>query len=110
MATSTGSWISLNDVVGAIVHALTTDSLHGPMNVTAPEAPTNAEYTKTLGKVLGRPTLFPLPAPAARVALGEVADELLLASARVEPAKLKETGYEYQDPDLEGAFRHLLGR
>ncbi|MDQ4063132.1 MAG: DUF1731 domain-containing protein, partial [Actinomycetota bacterium] len=60
--------------------------------------------------VLGRPTVFPLPAPAARLALGEVADELLLASQRIEPARLKETGYEFRYPELEGAFRHLLGR
>ncbi len=103
------SWVHHDDVTGVILHAITTDSLHGPINVTAPEIPTNAEYTKTLGKVLGRPTLVPLPAPAARVMLGEVADALLLASARVEPAKLKETGYEYKHPQLEGAFQQLLG-
>lgn len=104
------SWISLDDVTGAILHAINTETINGPMNVTAPEIPTNSEYTKTLGKVLGRPTFVPLPAPAARIALGEVADALLLASSRVEPAKLKETGYEYKTPNLEGAFRHLLGR
>jgi uncharacterized protein (TIGR01777 family) len=104
------SWISIDDVVGAILHALTTDSLSGPVNVTVPNPPTNAEYTKTLGYVLGRPTIFPLPAPAARLALGEIADELLLASQRIEPAKLRETGYEYRYPELEGAFRHVLGR
>jgi uncharacterized protein (TIGR01777 family) len=104
------SWISLDDVTGAILHAINTETINGPMNVTAPEIPTNSEYTKTLGKVLGRPTFVPLPAPAARVALGEVADALLLASTRVEPAKLKETSYEYKTPNLEGAFRHLLGR
>lgn len=104
------SWISLDDVTGAILHTITTDSLQGPVNLTTLEPPTNAAYTKVLGKVLGRPTIFPLPAPAARLALGEVADELLLASARVEPARLKETDYEYRHPDLEGAFRYLLGR
>ena len=104
------SWIALDDVVGAVLHALTTDSLSGPVNVTVPDPPTNIEYTKTLGRVLGRPTVFPLPAPAARLALGEVADELLLASQRIEPAKLKETGYDFRYPELEGAFRHLLGR
>jgi uncharacterized protein (TIGR01777 family) len=104
------SWISLDDVTGAILHAINTETINGPMNVTAPEIPTNSEYTKTLGKVLGRPTFVPLPAPAARIALGEVADALLLASTRVEPAKLKETSYEYKAPNLEGAFRHLLGR
>ena len=104
------SWITLDDVVGAVFHALSTDSLSGPVNVTVPDPPTNIEYTKTLGRVLGRPTVFPLPAPVARLVLGEVADELLLASQRIEPARLKESGYSYRYPQLEGAFRHLLGR
>jgi uncharacterized protein len=102
------SWVSLGDVVGAVVHAINTDALSGPMNVAAPDPPTNAEYTKVLGQVLGRPTFFAVPAPAARVALGGMADNLLLASARVEPAKLQETGYVYRYPELEGALRHLL--
>ncbi len=102
------SWVSLDDVVGAVVHAINTDTLSGPMNVVAPDPPTNAEYTKVLGHVLGRPTFFTVPAPAARVALGGMADNLLLASARVEPAKLEETGYVYRYPELEGALRHLL--
>lgn len=104
------SWIAIDDVVGAILHVLTEDSLEGPVNVTVPDPPTNAEYTRVLGRVLGRPTVFPLPAPAARIMLGQLADELLLASQRIEPAKLKETGYSYRYPELEGALRHLLGR
>ena len=103
------SWVSLDDVLGAIVHAIETDALSGPVNVVAPEPPTNAEYTEVLGHVLGRPTFFAVPAPAARVVIGGMADELLLASARVEPARLEETGYEYRYPELEGALRHLLG-
>jgi uncharacterized protein len=102
------SWVSLDDVVGAIVHAISTDALSGPLNVVAPDPPTNAEYTTVLGHVLGRPTFFAVPAPAARIALGGMADNLLLASARVEPAKLEETGYEYRHPELEDALRHLL--
>ncbi len=102
------SWIALDDVVGAMLHALSTDSLSGPVNVSVPDPPTNIEYTKTLCRVLGRPTIFPLPALAARLVLGEVADELLLASQRIEPARLKESGYSYRYPELEGAFRHLL--
>ena len=94
------SWVSLDDVVGAIVHAIENDALSGPVNVVGPDPPTNAEYTRVLGRVLGRPTFFAVPAPAARVALGGMADELLLASARVEPAKLEETGYEYRYPEL----------
>jgi uncharacterized protein (TIGR01777 family) len=104
------SWVALDDVVGAILHALTNDSVKGAVNVGSPNPLTNAEYTRVLGRVLNRPTVFPLPAPAARLALGEVADALLLASQRMEPAKLKETGYEFRYPELEGALRHLLGR
>jgi uncharacterized protein (TIGR01777 family) len=104
------SWVVIDDVVGAILHALEEDSLNGPVNVTVPDPLTNAEYTRTLGHVLGRPTIFPLPAPAARVLLGQVADELLLASQRIEPVRLKETGYSYRYPELEGALRYLLGR
>ena len=104
------SLVTIDDVVGAVFHALTEDSLEGPLNVTLPNPPTNVEYTRTLGRVLGRPTIFPLPTAAARVMLGQVADELLLASQRIEPARLKETGYSYRYPELEGALRHLLGR
>jgi uncharacterized protein len=104
------SWVALDDVVGAIVHALQDESVEGPVNVGSPNPMVNAEYTSTLGKVLNRPTVFAVPAPVLRAALGEVADALLLASQRVEPAKLKETGYEFRHPELEGALRHLLGR
>jgi uncharacterized protein (TIGR01777 family) len=104
------SWVALDDVVGSIIHALENDSVEGPINVGSPNPLTNAEYTKVLGKVLNRPTVFPLPAPATRLMLGEIADELLLASARMEPAKLEETGYEFRYPELENALRHLLGR
>ena len=104
------SWVALEDVVGALVHALENDSVEGPVNVVAPNPLTNAGYTKVLGDVLNRPTLLPVPAPAIRAVLGQVADELVLASMRVEPAKLKETGYEFRYPELEGAMRHLLGR
>lgn len=104
------SWVALDDVVGSIVHALTDESVEGPVNVGSPNPMTNAEYTKVLGKVLGRPTVLPLPAPAARVMLGEMADALLLASQRMEPARLKDTGYAFRYPQLEGALRHLLGR
>ena len=101
-------WVALDDVIGAILHVLSTESLEGPVNVGSPNPLTNAEYTKTVGRVLNRPTIFPLPAPAARLMLGEVADALLLASQRIEPAKLKETGYQFRYPELEGALRHLL--
>ncbi len=104
------SWIALDDVVGAIHHALVTEKLLGPVNAVAPNPVTNREFTKTLGKVLRRPTLFPMPAVAARLALGEMADAALLASARVMPTKLIATDYGFRFPDLQGALRHLLGK
>jgi uncharacterized protein (TIGR01777 family) len=104
------SWVSLDDVVGAMLHALETDDLSGPVNVVTPGPPTNAEYTRVLGKVLNRPTFFTVPAPAARIMLGEIADELLMASARVEPVRLQETGYTFRHPELEATLRYLLGR
>jgi uncharacterized protein len=104
------SWVALDDVVGAVVHALEDDSVEGPVNVGSPNPMTNAEYTKVLGKVLNRPTFFTVPAPAIRAVIGGMADALLLASQRIEPAKLKETGYGFRYPELEGALRHLLGR
>lgn len=103
------SWIALDDAVGAILHALAHEELAGAANVVAPRAVTNAEFTKTLGSVLGRPTIFAMPAFAARLAFGEMADAALLASQRAEPAQLKATNYEFKYPELEGALRHVLG-
>ncbi len=104
------SWIAIDDLVGAIHHALVTESLNGPVNVVAPNPATNREFTKTLGRVLKRPAIFPLPAFAARLAFGEMADELLLASSRVEPAKLNSSDFQFQFTQLEGALRHVLRR
>jgi NAD dependent epimerase/dehydratase family enzyme len=104
------SWIALDDAVGAIHHALVTDALQGPANAVAPHPVTNQEFTRTLGSVLGRPTVLPMPAFAARLMFGEMADELLLASARVQPAKLQATGYTFRYPELGAALRHLLGK
>ncbi|QEG40278.1 TIGR01777 family oxidoreductase [Roseimaritima ulvae] len=104
------SWIALDDVLGGIYHALATPELHGPVNFVAPQALTNAQFTAVLGKVLRRPTIVPAPAFALRLALGEMADALLLASARVEPRQLQQTGYAFRFPDLEAALLHLLGR
>jgi uncharacterized protein (TIGR01777 family) len=104
------SWVTIDDVVGTIHHALENDSVEGPVNVGSPNPMTNAEYTRVLGKVLNRPTVLPVPAPAIRLALGGIADALLLASQRMEPAKLKVTGYRFRHPELEGALRHLLER
>lgn len=104
------SWIALDDALGAILHAITNDSLTGPVNVVAPHAVTNREWTKVLGRVLRRPTLFPMPAFAARLAFGELADALLLSSQRVVPDRLLESGYRFRYADLEEALRYMLGR
>ena len=103
------SWITLDDLVGAILHALVTEPLAGPVNAVAPNPVTNREFAKTLGRVLRRPALLPLPAFAARLVLGEMAGALLLASARVVPARLQATGYAFREPVLEGALRRELG-
>jgi uncharacterized protein len=104
------SWISLDDVVAAIQFALENEPLSGPVNTVTPDAVTNYEFTKTLGGVLGRPTIFPMPAFAARLAFGEMADEMLLASIRVEPRALTTAGFQFQYPQLEPALRHLLAK
>lgn len=102
------SWVSMADVVGAIHHLLRMESVQGPVNVVAPQAVTNAEFTAHLAAVLHRPAFLPMPAFAARLALGEMADELLLSSQRVEPVKLTASGYTYQQPDLTKALYHAL--
>jgi uncharacterized protein (TIGR01777 family) len=102
------SWIALDDVVGAIKFALTNDSLRGPVNFVAPNPVTNAEFTKTLGKVLSRPTLLPIPAFGVRLLFGEMADALLLSSQRVEPERLKEADYKFEYSELATALRHIL--
>jgi uncharacterized protein (TIGR01777 family) len=102
------SWIALTDVVGAVTACLVDDKLSGPVNIVAPEPVTNHEFTKTLGRVLRRPTIVPLPAPIARLALGQMADELLLASQRVQPAKLLVAGYAFKFPQLERTLRMTL--
>jgi uncharacterized protein (TIGR01777 family) len=104
------SWISLDDLVRAILHALATASLAGPINAVAPAPVTNREFARTLGRVLRRPAVLPLPAVAARLLLGRMADELLLASARVVPARLEAAGFTFGDATLERALRRLLAR
>lgn len=102
------SWIEMEDLVGIISYALKSDALAGLVNAVTPNPVTNAEFTRTLGRVLRRPTIFPMPAFAARLAFGEMADALLLASQRVEPAKLLKAGYAFRYPELDSALRHLL--
>ncbi len=102
------SWIVLDDAVGAIEFALANESLRGPVNFVAPNPVRNSEFTKTLGKVLSRPTLFPIPEFGVRLAFGEMADALLLSSQRVEPQRLKTAGYQFRYEVLASALRHVL--
>lgn len=102
------SWIALGDVVNALKFLLLDSAVHGPVNVVAPNPVTNAEFTKTLGRVLSRPTFFPVPAFGARLAFGEMGDALLLSSQRVDPAVLEERGFAPYWPRLEPALQHLL--
>lgn len=103
-------WISIDDAIGAVLHAIGTPGLTGAVNAVSPGAATNREFTRTLGRVLGRPAILPMPAFAARLAFGEMADPLLLTGARVRPRRLAETGYAFRHADLESALRHVLGR
>jgi NAD dependent epimerase/dehydratase family enzyme len=104
------SWIALGDVVNGLKFLIADKPVHGPVNFVAPNPVTNAEFTKTLGRVLSRPTLFPVPAFGARLAFGELADALLLSSQRVEPGVLEDKGFLFSWPTLEPALRHLLIR
>jgi len=102
------SWIALADAVGVIQRALITRTLEGPVNAVAPTPVTNAEFTDTLARVLHRPAVCRMPALAARLAFGEMADAVLLASTRVEPIRLIATGYRFKYPVLEEALRQML--
>jgi uncharacterized protein len=102
------SWIDLYDEIGAIRHILANESVSGPVNSVSPHPVTNAEFTTTLASVLSRPAIFPMPAFAARLAFGQMGEELLLGSQRVEPAKLMATGYVFQKPDLRSALEQIL--
>jgi uncharacterized protein (TIGR01777 family) len=104
------SWIAIDDLVGAIQHLLTAETLNGPVLAVSPNPVTNREFTKTLGHVLSRPAFIPVPAFALRLAFGEMADALLLASTRARPERLLESGYQFLFPELEAALRHVLGR
>lgn len=103
------SWVAIDDVIGAIQHCLLHNEISGSVNCTAPNPATNYEFTKTLGAVLHRPTIIPMPGFLAKIALGEMANDLLLASTRVMPNQLQATGYQFRCPTLESTLRHVLG-
>jgi uncharacterized protein len=104
------SWIALDDIAGAYLHALAREDLDGPVNAVAPNPVTNAEFTATLARILHRPAVLHVPAFAPRLVLGEFADEMLFSSMRIRPARLQATGYRFRFPELEPALRHTLGR
>jgi uncharacterized protein len=104
------SWIALEDVVNGLKFLIADKPVQGPVNFVAPNPVTNAEFTKTLGRVLSRPTLFPVPAFGARLVFGELADALLLSSQRVEPSVLEDKGFLFSWPTLEPALRHVLDK
>ena len=104
------SWIGVDDAATAVLHALHTEALAGPVNVTAPEPVTNRAFTKTLGRVLRRPTILPVPGFVLRLLFGAMADAVLLRGARVLPRRLLDTGFVFRHPDLTSCLRHALGR
>jgi len=103
------SWIHIQDHIGAINHILDHELIQGPVNLVAPSPVRNSEFTETLAKVSSRPALLGVPAFALRLVLGDMARELLLASQRVEPAKLLGSGYQFKYPDLQSALLNILG-
>ncbi len=104
------SWISIDDLTGVIAQALVDESITGPVNAVAPQPVTNADFTRELGSVLGRPTVLPVPAKVLRAVFGEMADETLLVSTRAEATKLQTAGYDFRHKTLGAALRHVLGR
>lgn len=103
------SWIALDDVVGGLYHAICREQVVGPINFVAPHPLTNQQFAQTLGRVLSRPALLPAPAAGLRLALGEMADALLLASTKAVPGVLQDTGYEFRFEHAQDALRYCLG-
>ncbi len=104
------SWISMDDVLAGLWHLVTHDALRGPVNLVAPNPVMQRTFARTLGHVLGRPAVVPLPAFAVRAAFGEMGEEVLLGGQCVLPVELRASGYRFLRPDLEGALRSELGR
>jgi hypothetical protein len=102
------SWISLEDAIGALRAAISSEDLKGPVNVVAPNPVRNAEFTRLLARILRRPAIFPAPAFMLRLMLGELADALLLASQRVRPERLLDAGYRFRHDHLESALKVIL--
>jgi uncharacterized protein (TIGR01777 family) len=104
------SWITIDDLTRIIVTAIGDERYRGPINATTPAPVTNAEFTREVGKALHRPAILPVPAFGLRLLFGEMADAALLASQRMEPARLNALGFEWGHPEIGGALRHLFTR
>lgn len=104
------SWIDIDDLVGAINHCLVNNSLSGPINAVAPYPVTNKEFTEELGKILGRPTLIPVPTFGLKLLFGSMADELLIAGQKVMPAKLHASNYQFKYNNLKSSLQHVLDK
>jgi uncharacterized protein (TIGR01777 family) len=104
------SWIAIDDVIGAILHLIKTETLSGPVNLTAPNPVQNRDFVKALADVLSRPSVIPLPSFAVKAAMGEMGDALLLEGARVYPEKLLASGFDFHFSKLEEALRFELGK
>lgn len=101
-------WVTRDEFARIVEHLIETESVEGPVNVCTPEPVTNKEFTKSLGSVLGRPTVFWVPRFGVRLLFGQMGEELLLASDRTRPTKLQESGYSWHHPELEPALEHVL--
>jgi uncharacterized protein len=104
------SWIHVQDLVGAIHHILKNDLLQGPVNMVAPRPVRNEEFTKTLAGVLSRPAILPMPAFAVKAVFGEMGEDLLLASQKVEAGKLISSGYPFRYRELKESLQNLAGK
>jgi uncharacterized protein len=104
------SWVSIEDVIGSIFYSIINSSIRGPVNVVSPNPVTNLEFSKTLARIVQSKIMLPISQKLARMMLGELADAMITSSALVVPNKLSSAGYRFVNPDLEDAFRLLLGR
>ena len=102
------SWIHMDDIVGLIRYAIEHEAISGAINGTAPEPVTNKEFSKTLGKVLKRPAIFPMPAYLVKLLFGQMGEELLLSGQRVVPEKVSQAGYQFKYANLESALRDIV--
>jgi len=104
------SWIAMRDLVRALYFVMTTDSMVGPVNVSAPNPVTNAQFSHTLGEVLHRPAIATVPEFAVKLMFGEMGEETLLSGQRVVPKSLLDRGFQFEYSALAAALRHELGK